>query len=127
MSNFFTKPSDLIAGTTARAEDINNRVDSAETGFDNVEVVTNRALKLPVGTAGDQVIVESGPNRANKEVGFDANGDLVLISSAFQWKGDWATSTAYIKNDIVRDSSTKNLYNSVRSHLWCTSNRHFRC
>ena len=116
MSNFFTKPSDLIAGTTARAEDINNRVDSAETGFDNVEVVTNRALKLPVGTAGDQVIVESGPNRANKEVGFDANGDLVLISSAFQWKGDWATSTAYIKNDIVRDSSTKNLYTIQSDH-----------
>jgi len=116
MSNTFTKPSDLIAGTTARSEDINNRVDASETGFDNVEAITNRAIKLPVGTAGDQLISESGPNRANKEIGFDASGNLVLISSAFQWKGDWLTSTAYIKNDIVRDSSTKNLYSVVVDH-----------
>jgi len=116
MSNTYTKPSNLIAGTTARAEDINNRAGAAETGFDNVEAITNRTIKLPVGTAGDQLIAESGPNRANKEIGFDASGNLVLIGSAFQWKGDWATSTAYIKNDIVRDSSTKNLYAVVVDH-----------
>jgi hypothetical protein len=116
MSNTFTKPSDLIAGTTARAADINLRVDATETGFDNVEVVTNRSIKLPVGTSGDQVLSESAPNRALKEIGFDASGDLVLISSAFQWKGDWATSTAYIKNDMVRDSSTKNIYTVQADH-----------
>jgi len=116
MSNTYTKPSNLIAGTTARAEDINNRAGAAETGFDNVEAITNRTIKLPVGTAGDQLISESGPNRASKEIGFDASGNLVLIGSAFQWKGDWATSTAYIKNDIVRDSSTKNLYAVVVDH-----------
>jgi len=116
MSNTFTKPSDLVAGSTARAEDINNRVDASETGFDNVEAITNRTIKLPVGTVGDQLITESGPNRANKEVGFDASGNLVLISSAFQWRGDWATSTAYIKNDVVRDSSTKNVYAVTVAH-----------
>jgi len=116
MSNTFTKPSDLIAGTTARAEDINNRVDATETGFDNVEVITNRTIKLPVGTAGDQLISESAANRALKEVGFDASGNLVLISAAFQWKGDWATSTAYIKNDVVRDSGTKNIYTVQSDH-----------
>ena len=116
MSNTFTKPSDLTSGSTARAEDINNRVDASETGFDNVEAITNRAIKLPVGTAGDQVISESGPNRANKEVGFNASGNLVLISSAFQWKGNWATSTAYIKNDTVRDNSTKNIYAVLVDH-----------
>ena len=116
MSNTFTKPSDLIAGTTARAADINLRVDATETGFDNVEVVTNRSIKLPVGTSGDQVLSESAPNRALKEIGFDANGDLVLIGSAFQFKGDWATSTAYIKNDMVRDSSTKNIYTVQADH-----------
>ena len=116
MSNTFTKPSNLIAGTTARAADINLRVDSTETGFDNVEAITNRSVKLPVGTSGDQVLSESAPNRALKEIGFDANGDLVLIGSAFQWKGDWATSTAYGKNDVVRDSSTKNIYAVTVDH-----------
>jgi len=116
MSNTFTKPADIVAGVIARAGDINDRVDATETGFDNVEAITNRSIKLPVGTSGDIVISESGPNRALKEVGFDADGDLILISSAFQWKGDWTTSTAYIKNDIVRDSSTKNIYAVQSDH-----------
>jgi len=89
MSATFTKPSDLISGTTARAEDINNRIDATETGFDNVEVITNRTIKLPVGTSGDQLISESASNRALKEIGFNAVGALTLISSAFQYKGNW--------------------------------------
>tara|TARA_R110000737_G_scaffold141118_1_gene171909 strand:+ start:2294 stop:2521 length:228 start_codon:yes stop_codon:yes gene_type:complete len=36
MSNTYTKPSDLVAGTTARASDINDRAGATETGFDNV-------------------------------------------------------------------------------------------
>ena len=116
MSNTYTKPSDLVSGTTARASDINDRASAAETGFDNVQVITHRAIKLPVGTSGDQVISESSSNRANKEVGFNASGVLTLISSAFQWKGNWATSTAYIKNDTVRDNSTKNIYAVLVDH-----------
>tara|TARA_R100001369_G_scaffold86462_1_gene120994 strand:- start:290 stop:1375 length:1086 start_codon:yes stop_codon:yes gene_type:complete len=116
MSATFTKPSDLISGTTARAQDINNRVDGIETGFDNVEVITNRSIKLPAGTNGDQLISESAANRANKEVGFNAAGALTLINSAFQWKGNWATNTAFIKNDTVRDNSTKNIYAVVVDH-----------
>ena len=116
MSNTYTKPSDLVSGTTARASDINDRASAAETGFDNVQVITHRAIKLPVGTSGDQFISESSANRANKEVGFNASGVLTLISSAFQWKGNWATSTAYIKNDTVRDNSTKNIYAVLVDH-----------
>ena len=116
MSNTYTKPSDLVSGTTARASDINDRASATETGFDNVQVITHRAIKLPVGTSGDQFISESSANRANKEVGFNASGVLTLISSAFQWKGNWATSTAYIKNDTVRDNSTKNIYAVLVDH-----------
>ena len=116
MSNTYTKPSDLVSGTTARASDINDRASATETGFDNVQVITHRAIKLPVGTSGDQFISESSANRANKEVGFNASGALTLISSAFQWKGNWATSTAYIKNDTVRDNSTKNIYAVLVDH-----------
>ena len=61
MSATFTKPSDLISGTTARAEDINNRIHATETGFDNVEAITTRSIKLPAGTSGDQVLAEFLP------------------------------------------------------------------
>ena len=109
MSNFFTKPSDLVAGTTARANDINDRVDATETGFDNAELLTTRSIKLPVGTTADQLISESATNRATKTVGFDSSGDLVLYSP-YNWQGDWTTTTAYALHDTVRDASTKNLY-----------------
>ncbi|HIJ26296.1 MAG TPA: hypothetical protein HPP79_11550, partial [Gammaproteobacteria bacterium] len=108
-NNFHTPTADLAAGTTARAADVNDKFDAVEVGFDNAEAVIDLAIKLPVGS-GNQQITETAPNRASKEVGFDANGDLALISSAFQWKGDWVTATAYIKNDVVVDQSTKNIY-----------------
>ena len=108
-NNFHTPTPDLAAGSTARAADVNDKFDAVEVGFDNAEAVIDLAIKLPVGS-GNQQITETAPNRASKEVGFDANGDLALISSAFQWKGDWVTATAYIKNDVVVDQSTKNIY-----------------
>jgi len=115
MSAFYTKPSDLISGTTARATDINDRVDADETGFDNVELVTTRSVKLPVGTTADQLISESAANRASKTIGFDTSGDLVLYSP-YNWKGDWTTTTAYVLHDTVKDSSTKNLYFCLVGH-----------
>ena len=115
MSAFYTKPSDLISGTTARATDINDRVDADETGFDNVELVTTRSVKLPVGTTADQLISESAANRASKTIGFDTSGDLVLYSP-YNWQGDWTTTTAYVLHDTVKDSSTKNLYFCLVGH-----------
>ena len=109
MSNFYTKPTDLVSGTTARASDINDRVDSVESGFDSAELVTIRSIKLPVGTTADQLITESSANRASKTIGFDTSGDLVLYSP-YNWQGDWTTTTEYALHDTVRDASTKNLY-----------------
>jgi len=115
MSNFYTKPTDLVSGTTARASDINDRSDAVESGFDSAELVTTRSIKLPVGTVVDQVITESAANRATKTVGFDSSGDLVLYSP-YNWQGDWATATSYALHDTVRDATTKNLYFCMEAH-----------
>jgi hypothetical protein len=42
-------------------------------------------------------------------LGFDGEGN-VAVKSGFAWRGDWATGTDYLVNDVFRDSVSKNLY-----------------
>jgi len=115
MSNFFTTPADLMAGTTARAVDINDRLSAVEAAFDNVELATTRALKLPAGTTTDQLIAETAANRAFRTIGFDTSGDVTLYSP-YNWKADWGSGVEYFLHDTVRDSATKNLYFCIEGH-----------
>jgi len=119
MSNGFHIPlSALVVGSIARAGDVNDRIDAVTTAFDKVEAVTDVAIKLPAGS-GNQQITETGPNRAGKEIGFDVDGNLVLIQSAFQWRDDWVTGVDYLKNDVVRDirpESLDDLYTVMADH-----------
>jgi len=115
MSNFFTTPADLMAGTTARAVDINDRLSAVEAAFDNVESTTNRALKLPVGTATNQLITDTAANRAYKTIGFDVNGNTTLLHP-YAWKAEWQAGTFYRINDTVKDPTTKNIFFCIVDH-----------
>jgi hypothetical protein len=115
MSTFFTKPAPLQSGTTARAGDINDRIDATEYGFDQVEETTTRSVKLPVGTTTDQVISATPSIRANKALGFDNSGNLQL-QSGFQWRGDWTAATEYVLNNAVRDTVSSDLYFCLTDH-----------
>jgi hypothetical protein len=42
-------------------------------------------------------------------LGFDDEGN-VAVKGGFAWRGDWATGTDYLVNDVFRDSVSKNLY-----------------
>jgi len=102
-------------GETARAGDVDDKFDQVEAGFDGAEVDTKRSLKLPTD-AGTTEITETPAQRANKVVGFDASGNMVL-TKGFIYRGDWVTSTLYYVNDVFRDAaSTNNLYIVVEQH-----------
>ena len=54
--------------------------------------------------------------RANKYVGFDVNGDISVSGDIGSFLGNWATSTAYVAKDIVKDASNNNIYICNTSH-----------
>ena len=120
MSTFYNQPTNLVSGTTARASDINNRDDATESAFDNVEAVTIRSIKLPVGTQTDQIVVENEAQRGSKTLGFNATGALTLYSP-YAWRGDWQAFTEYKDHDVIRDPDSKGIYFSTAVHTSSTS------
>lgn len=101
-ADYFDPGAVLVPGTTARAEDLNDKFTAVDTAFGKVEADTTRAVKLPVGTLTDQVITQSAGNRAGKVIAFDGSGNIQLAPGVGTWRGDWQTGIQYYARDIVR-------------------------
>jgi len=82
-------------GTTVRADEVDAKFDQVATGFDDVNIETDRALKFPVESGVSQEFTATILQRRRKVLGFDENGDLAL-QSGFSYRGDWATTTDYL-------------------------------
>ncbi|NBT50984.1 MAG: hypothetical protein EBT12_05425, partial [Marivivens sp.] len=52
----------------------------------------------------------SAADRANKIFAFDGNGDLSVTQELGSYVGDWASATTYYARDIVKDTSTNNIF-----------------
>ena len=123
MSNsIFDWPASLkrfVRFTSAKAEDVNDALDSLSAGLDTVEANIARAVKLPVGTA-DQTLALAAGQRAGLLLGFDPLGNIAGVAGGGRWRGDWVTGTTYVISDIYRDPSTKNVYACVELHTSTT-------
>lgn len=73
----------------------------------------DRAIKVPLAEASAATL-PGASSRANKYIGFDANGDVVLDTTIGNWRGAWQTSYAYVNNDVVSQSG--NSYICVTAH-----------
>jgi hypothetical protein len=54
--------------------------------------------------------------RANKTLGFDANGNPALGETLGTNRGNWAASTVYFVRDIVKDTTTNNIFQVITAH-----------
>ena len=49
-------------------------------------------------------------DRASKVLGFDANGELTVTQELGTNRGNWSSGTDYSARDIVKDTSTNNIF-----------------
>jgi len=106
-------------------------IENVETGLDKITVMTQQladgkdysfkfAKELAtaefnstsvVGTNFENVqdrattLSATKTTRANKYVGFDANGDISVSGDIGIYRGDWVTGTAYVVKDLVKQNS----------------------
>jgi len=101
-----------------------------ETDFDNVVIrqqqlkeITDRSIQLKPSTA--RTVTGTGTNgpvffpelAANKLLSVNNSGDaLVMTSEIGSFKGNWAASTSYFQRDIVKDTSTGNIFIANADH-----------
>jgi len=58
----------------------------------------------------------SATDRANKVFAFDSSGNLQISQELGTYRGNWAASTVYAVRDLVKDTSTNNIFIAVTAH-----------
>ncbi|HEY9536309.1 MAG TPA: hypothetical protein VIS03_01850, partial [Kiloniellaceae bacterium] len=80
-----------------------------------IEEALSRAPKFKETTALADVAFPEP--EAGKPVGWNGAGDALMNLDAIgRWQGDWETGIDYLALDIVRDSTTKNIYVCAVAH-----------
>ena len=98
--------------------------DTIETAHDKVVAITqelqeqiDRSLKLSrTNTMTSTEFTNSATDRASKILAFDSAGELSITQELGNVKGNWAASTAYVQRDIVKDTSTNNIFIALTAH-----------
>ena len=64
----------------------------------------------------DSEFTVSATDRANKLFSFDSSGNLSIAQELGTYKGNWAASTTYAVRDLVKDTSTNNIFICITAH-----------
>ena len=97
---------------------------SHEDALDRLTFVTqqmqeelDRSIKASVtNTITNSEFTVSATDRANKVFAFDGSGNLSVAQELGTNRGDWAASTSYAVRDLVKDTSTGNIFFVNEAH-----------
>ena len=71
----------------------------------------DRSIKLSrANTMTSTEFTVPAATRANKIFAFDSSGELAVTQEIGTFRGNWAASTAYAVRDLVKDTSTNNIF-----------------
>lgn len=112
-----SRSTDFVTGGDFFANTINDELDQ-QTIFaqQNAEGLA-RALQAPQTDPTDiDMTLPRASVRANKSLAFDADGNPVVGEQIGDFRGNWASGTAYNKRDIIKDTSNANIYYCNTAH-----------
>jgi hypothetical protein len=77
----------------------------------------DRSIKLSrTNTMTSTEFTVDATNRANKILAFDSAGEIAVTQELGTFRGDWSASTAYEVRDLVKDTSTNNIFIATVAH-----------
>ena len=112
-----TQAIDYIANDPFPAESHEEGLDRSMMAIQQLQEEVNRSIKLSrTNTMNSTEFTIGDTDRANKVFGFDSAGELVVTQELGTFRGDWSASTAYEVRDIVKDTSTNNIFICLTAH-----------
>jgi hypothetical protein len=76
-----------------------------------VSEATDRSIKLSrTNTMTSTEFTVGATDRANKILAFDGSGEISVTQELGTFKGNWSSGTAYVERDLVKDTSTNNIF-----------------
>ena len=112
-----TQVIDYIANDPFPAESHEEGLDRATMIAQQVSEEADRSIKLSrTNTMTSTEFTTSATDRANKVLSFDSSGELSVTQELGTFKGDWSSGTAYVVRDLVKDTSTNNIFIVNEAH-----------
>jgi len=98
-------------------EVINDALDKSTILHQQQQDELDRSIKFSLtNTIGSLEITENANARKNKVLAFDNTGEFSILTELGTYRGDWAASTSYEVRDLVKDTSTNNIFICVAAH-----------
>ena len=112
-----TQTLDLVANDPFPASSFETALDRLVRMVQQHDEELDRSIKLSrTNTMTSTEFTTSATDRASKVLAFDSSGELSVTTELGTFKGNWAASTAYALRDIVKDTSTNNIFIAVTAH-----------
>ena len=112
-----TQAIDYIANDPFPAESHEEGLDRGTMTTQQVQEEVDRSLKLSrTNTMTSTEFTVGATDRANKVLSFDSSGELAVTQELGTFRGNWSASTAYQVRDLVKDTSTNNIFMANTAH-----------
>jgi len=112
-----TQETDYIANDPFPAETHEAALDKLTLQQQELQEEVNRSLKLSrTNTMNSTEFIVGSTDRAGKILGFDNSGELSVTTTIGSNRGNWNASTTYAVRDIVKDTSTNNIFMANTGH-----------
>ena len=112
-----TQAIDYIANDPFPAESHEEGLDRAMMTLQQVQEELDRSIKLSrTNTMTSTEFAVGATDRANKILAFDSSGEISVTQELGTFVGNWSASTAYNARDLVKDTSTNNIFICTTSH-----------
>ena len=112
-----TQVLDLVENDPFTAESIETAFDKNLSIAQELQEQIDRSIKVSrTSTIASSEITSSATERANKILSFDGSGNLSAEQELGSYRGNWAASTAYKLRDLVKDTSTNNVFLCETAH-----------
>ena len=112
-----TQGLDLIENDPMPADNIETAYDKLTAISQELQEQVDRSLKISrTNTMTSTEFTTSATDRATKVLSFDSSGELAVTQELGTFRGNWAASTAYAVRDLVKDTSTNNIFIVTEAH-----------
>lgn len=111
------RSTDFVTGGDFFANTLNTELDSDVIFVQQVAETAERALRAPVtDPTSINMTLPLDTVRANKFLSFDSSGNPTVNNAVGTYKGNWASGTAYVVYDLIKDTSNNNIYICLTAH-----------
>ena len=106
-----TQTTDYVENDPFPAESHESALDKLTLQTQELQEELDRSIKLSrTNTMTSTEFTVGSTDRANKILAFDSSGEISVTQELGTFQGNWSASTTYAVRDLVKDTSTNNIF-----------------